>query len=159
MDVMDIYNHSPIWVQSILTSVKGISLKHKRYNDVYKIALEEYLNRDYSDYHQLLDYQWERADELIHYAFQNSPFYRKFYEGIDLKGVLAKRDLSLLPILEKEVVRENISEMYTISESEAYKSNTSGTTGKSICFGIQILITKDGWHILTLLKSDVVLSR
>lgn len=134
MDLMNIYNHSPIWMQNVLTSMKGNSLKHKRYNTVYKKALEEYLSRDYSDYQKLTDYQWERTEELIHYAFQNSPFYRKFYGGIDLKEVTARRDLSLLPILEKEVVRENISEMYTIPENEAFKSNTSGTTGKSICF-------------------------
>ena len=100
MDLMNIYNHSPIWMQNVLTSMKGNSLKHKRYNTVYKKALEEYLSRDYSDYQKLTDYQWERTEELIHYAFQNSPFYRKFYGGIDLKEVTARRDLSLLPILE-----------------------------------------------------------
>ena len=134
MDLMNIYNHSPIWLQNILTSVKGLSLKHIRYNKEYKEALEEYLSRDYSDYQKLLDYQWERIDELIHYAYQNSPFYKSFYDGIDLEEVIAKRDISFLPVLEKEVVRENITEMYTVPESEAFKSNTSGTTGKSICF-------------------------
>lgn len=134
MDGINIYNHSPIWVQNILTTVKGFSLKRKRYNKDYKKALKEYLERDYSDYRNLLDYQWERTEELVNYAYQNSPFYQEFYDGIDLKEVIKKRDITLLPVLEKEYVRENISKMYSIPEKEAFKSNTSGTTGKSICF-------------------------
>ena len=134
MNYMGLYNHSPIWIQNLLTTVKGLSLKKKRFNKDYKAALKEYLDRDYSNYQQLIDYQWTRTEELINYAYQHSSFYKKLYEGIDLKEVIKKRDITLLPVLEKETVRENISEMYTIPESEAFKSNTSGTSGKSICF-------------------------
>ena len=134
MELMDIYNHSPIWIQNILTTIKGYSLKRRRFSKEYKTALKEYLNRNYSDYQQLLDYQWIRTEELINYAYQNSSFYQKLYDGIDLKEVATKRDITMLPVLEKEIVRGNIIDIYTIPEKEAFKSNTSGTSGKSICF-------------------------
>ena len=97
MNYMIIYNHSPICIQNFLTTIKGLSLKRKRYNKEYESALKEFLERDYTNYQQLIDYQWSRTEELINYAYQHSPFYQRFYDGINLKEVIAKRDISLLP--------------------------------------------------------------
>lgn len=134
MDLMKIYNSSPIFFQNIMTTVQGLVFKRERFGDVYRKALGEYMSRDYSDRKALEDYQWERAGELIRYAVANSPFYQEFYKGIDIEQVIAKRDLSMLPVLEKEIVRSNISRMYTMLIAEGLVSNTSGTTGKSMRF-------------------------
>lgn len=134
MDLVKIYNASPIFFQNIMTTVQGMIFKHQRYRKEYHEALNEYMARDYSDRKVLEDYQWGRASELIRYAVANSPFYQEFYKGIDIEEVIAKRDLSLLPVLEKEIVRTNINKMYTMPFAEGIESNTSGTTGKSMKF-------------------------
>ncbi len=139
MDLMKIYNASPIFLQNIMTTCQGMVYRHQRFGKVYHAAVKEYLSRDYSDIKELEDYQWERAAELIRYAIAHSPFYQEYYKGIDVEQVIEKRDLTLLPILEKETVRANVNRIYTISPTNGIESNTSGTTGTSL----KILATKE----------------
>lgn len=139
MNLMTIYNHSPILIQNILTTVQGYRLKRVRYSKFYKTALDEYLKRNYSDLDALKEYQRERTAELLRFAVKNSPFYREFYSGIDVERAIREGDLSLLPILDKETVRSNSERIYAIAPKEGLFSDTSGTTGTSI----RILHTKE----------------
>lgn len=134
MNLMKIYNASPIFAQNIMTTAQGMVYKRQRFGKVYHKALKEYLERDYTDREAIEDYQWERVGELIRYAVANSPFYQEFYAGIDTDEVIASRDITKLPVLEKETVRKHIAELYTIPVKDAIESNTSGTTGKSMRF-------------------------
>lgn len=134
MNLLDVYNNSPIFLQNIFTSLQGMLYTKKRYSGEYNNALAEFQNRDYSNIETLQEYQNKRVKELVKYAFENSPFYREFYKGIDINSINTVEDLKKLPILEKDLVRINIDQFYTISQKDAEVSNTSGTTGKSIKF-------------------------
>lgn len=134
MNLMDIYNKSPIFLQNIFTSLQGLKNACNRYCGKYKCAMKEFNNLDYSNFEKLQQYQNERLKEFVEYAFKNSPFYREFYKDIDIAQVKTVEDLKKLPVLQKEVVRQNISSLYTISPKGAQVSNTSGTTGKSMKF-------------------------
>ena len=134
MSLLSIYNHSPIPVQNLMTTIKGLLFKKERFGKEYYESLSEFKERKYGDYNELLQYQWERTEELIRYALENSAFYKDFYKDIDVESVIKKREITLLPILDKETVRQNIKRMYTINDKEGIESNTSGTTGKSIRF-------------------------
>ncbi|MCQ2455367.1 MAG: phenylacetate--CoA ligase family protein [Clostridia bacterium] len=117
-----------------MTTVQGYIYKKERYGKAYKDALNEFNGRDYSDLNSLQNYQWERFSELLRFAVNNSPFYKDFYKDIDIEKVINSKDITLLPVLEKETVRQNIDKMYAIPLSDAVVSNTSGTTGKSMKF-------------------------
>src|SRR5699024_5325980 len=65
------------------------------------------------------------------YAKKNSDYYSVLLKEIQLP-LTDLNDLKLLPILEKEKLRENIDDIRTIEKSKAIKSNTGGTTGKSL---------------------------
>lgn len=134
MNSMDFYNKSPILIQNVLTTVKGYMLKKQRYGETYKLALKEYLSRDYADKDALTEYQWKRIEELVRFAQKNSSYYKSFYKSINIDDVIATRDISKLPLLEKESVRNHIEEMYAIPEADCIYANTSGTTGKSMRF-------------------------
>ncbi len=134
MNLMDIYCKSPIFLQNIFTSLKGYKNSSIRYTGQYDSALQEYQSFDYGNIEKLKEYQNQRVKELVSYAFAKSPFYKEFYKGIDIDSICTVEDLKKLPILEKELVRQNIDKLYAIPESEASVSNTSGTTGKSMKF-------------------------
>ena len=136
MNPMDIYNHMPICIQNVLTSVQGYKYKKQRYGNVYQTALKEYQNRDYSDNKELENYQWRRIEELVKFAISHSPFYKELYKDIDIDNVIAKRDIAALPLLNKEETRNHIEELYALPESECGYVNTSGTTGKSMRFRV-----------------------
>lgn len=134
MNLMDIYYKSPIFLQNIFTSLQGYKNSSVRYSKEYDAALKEFNLRDYSNFEELKEYQNSRVRELVKFAFENSLFYREFYKDIDIDSINTVEDLKKLPVLEKELVRENIDAFYTVLPQDAEVSNTSGTTGKSIKF-------------------------
>lgn len=134
IDLMSIYNKSPIFLQNLFTTLQGLQYKRERFGEVYRQELKELTSRDYSDAAFLAEYQKERLIELAHYAYANSPFYREFYADVDWETLDRTADITLLPILPKETVRQNIQRMYTVSEKEGVESNTSGTTGTTMRF-------------------------
>ena len=134
MGLMTIYNNSPIFLQNLMTTAQGWLYRLERYGREYREALAEYRNRDYTDGEALREYQWAKTEELIRHALANSEFYRDFYRNVDMEDALRRRDLSAFPVLEKELVRQNIGRMYTLPEQNGILSNTSGTTGKSMRF-------------------------
>ena len=134
MGLMTLYNRSPIFVQNMMTTAQGFLYRLERYGAPYRKALRAYRQTDYTDGHALAEAQWARAEELIRHALANSEFYREFYRDVDVETALKNRDLSAFPVLEKEIVRQNIERMYTLSPKDGVVSNTSGTTGKSMRF-------------------------
>lgn len=134
-----LYSLSPIWFQNLMVTGYGLKLYRTRYGSVYREALAEYLDRDYTDAKAQSEFQIKELKRLIEYAVSNSSFYREFYKDVDWKALQSIKDLEKLPILEKEAFRQNIQSIYTIPESEAKASFTGGTTGKAI----KVLFTKD----------------
>ena len=76
--------------------------------------------------------QQKKLQELLNYAVSNSKFYSKLYEGIDITSIKSADDLRILPIVDKELLRVNIEDVFTIPKSEAVIQHTGGTTGKSL---------------------------
>lgn len=134
MNLYAIYCHSPIFLQNLMTSVQGLIFRNERYGKIYRSSLKEFCNRDYTNAVALNEYQDEQIIKLIRHATRYSPFYRDFYRNVDVEGALKRHNISAFPILEKETVRQNISQMYTIPPQKGIVSNTSGTTGTSLCF-------------------------
>ncbi|MGI2327524.1 phenylacetate--CoA ligase family protein [Planococcus sp. YIM B11945] len=136
---MKIYNHSPIHIQNLLTSLAGYWITKSRYSRVYYAFLKELERMDFTNAAAEQKHQEVELQQLIRHAVQNSSFYQKFYKGIDIESIKTLEDLKKLPILEPETARQNIESMYTIRESAAVVSYTSGTSGTPLKF----LFTKE----------------
>lgn len=82
---------------------------------------------------QLLDYQINRLRALLKHAGQHVPYYRKLFRtlGFDPERVRQVADLRLLPLLDKEMVRENLSDFLAenISPRQMLYFTTGGSTG------------------------------
>ena len=137
-----VYNNCPIWLQNLLISLYGYKLYRQRYGKVYHEYIEELRNKDYSDLQSAEEYQNAELIKLVNYAVNNSPFYKEFYKGINISEIKTVDDLKLLPILEKETLRQNIEKIYTIKPEDGMKSFTGGTTGKSL----MVVYTKDDYQ-------------
>lgn len=134
MNLMKIYNRSPVFFQNVFTTLIGFKNRRERYSSDYREALEEYRTEIFETKEQAEKKQAELLREFVKFAFENSEFYKDFYKDIDLEKIRTVDDLKLLPVLEKEIVRQNIERMYTVSENDGIAVNTSGTTGKSMKF-------------------------
>lgn len=127
-----IYDHSPIFFQNIMVSVKGYCNNRVRYGKTY----EEYRKflREYDTWpiEKKLKHQQDELVSFVRFAYENSAFYREFYKDVDIDSIRTIGDLKKLPVLEKETLRQRIDDVIIKTDEPCWKSNTGGTTGKSL---------------------------
>jgi phenylacetate-CoA ligase len=128
----NIYDKSPIFFQNLMVTLSGYQRNMSRYGKVYKEYLEFLSDFDSWSLKRKLDFQLEELVEFIRYAVQNSKFYKELYEGIDIDSICSIEDLKKLPIVDKEMLRKNIDDVFTIPHKGSVEGHTGGTTGKSL---------------------------
>lgn len=134
-----VYNISPIFVQNIMVSTSGYQRNRRRYGHAYYDHLEFLVDFDTWPLDEKVEYQRQELLKFIAYAYKNSKFYHRLYRDVNISAIKCVEDLKVLPIVDKEMLRENITDVVTISQHGAVKSHTGGTTGKSLV----VLATKE----------------
>ena len=127
-----IYQYCPIVIQNFIITVYGLKLIRERYGFYYKKKLNYYLYIEENNIEQLKKNQLDELKSLILHAKEKSKFYSELYQDITIEDIKSLDSISKLPIVDKEVVRQNINDIYTISKKEAVTVFTGGTTGKSL---------------------------
>ncbi|GGA98263.1 phenylacetate--CoA ligase family protein [Macrococcus hajekii] len=117
------YDKSPIFLQNILISLKGLQIYKQRYNKTYWQEFEILKSTD--EY----DLQLKRLSNFLNYARDNSPYYASIIPEMNENNVLQK--FRELPILFKEDIRKNVGEIVTRNKS-LIEMSTSGSTGKKL---------------------------
>lgn len=83
-------------------------------------------------------FQFEQLRSLIRFAWEEIPFYRKYWEahGFDPSKFRQLGDMSLIPCIDKEIVRANCEDMVPESydRKRLVKITTGGTTGMPLTF-------------------------
>ena len=139
IDIKDmIYKASPIWLQNQLITLYGRKLARQRYSGIYYQEIERLRSRNVSDVNIQRDIQNHLFLEFLKYALEYSPFYKEFYRDVDISKVKSVDDIHLLPILDKETLRQNMERMYTTEEVPFTYAMTGGTTGKSLVVKVTI---------------------
>lgn len=141
--ITTVYKNSPVWFQNLIISGYGYLIYKKRYGRLYREKLTEFLSRDYTSLEFEKQRQFSEFVRFLDFTVQNSKFYKKLYSHIDLSKISSVDDISILPVVTKELLRANIDEVYTISEKEGIASYTGGTTGKAL----KVLFTKEDYQI------------
>ncbi len=134
----NIYSRAPIFFQNFMISGKGFLNYFERYGKDYKSS--------YKEIEKFEKYPIEKKKEIVNlklkqfvkYAVCNSKFYKELYKNIDIDQINSVGDLKMLPVVTKEMIRENIEDVKTIKRKGAVEGHTGGTTGKSLV----VLFTK-----------------
>lgn len=127
-----IYDLSPLLFQNLMATLSGYQRNRSRYGKTYweyRAFLEEF---DQWPAEKQLEYQRLELIKLLQYAVAYSAFYRELYKGIDINQIKTIDDLKLLPIVDKEMLRDQIGDVMTIPKKGAVIEHTGGTTGKSL---------------------------
>ncbi|WP_299252443.1 phenylacetate--CoA ligase family protein [uncultured Aquimarina sp.] len=132
-----IYEKSPHFIQNSIVSIYNILAYKKRYSGKYRHFIKHYLENRNLSTDQLKDVQAKKYSSFIKYAKKYSGYYTEILSEIKSPDVLS--NINQLPIINKETLRNNISDIYTIERSRGVISKTGGTTGKSL----EVLYTKD----------------
>lgn len=87
-------------------------------------------------------YNWAKRLEIVRYAYERTSFYRRLYDdaGIHPDDIKSEKDWSLLPVVTKQMLRENLETMKVDNGASPYfKKNallsaSGGSTGKPVKF-------------------------
>jgi phenylacetate-CoA ligase len=93
---------------------------------------------EYLSYQQILEIQNDKLKSLVKHAYESVPYYHKLFDGLGLKpeAVQNKDDLCKIPVLTKEIIRDNYDDMFSkaIDPKRFRKSSSGGSTGVPLQF-------------------------
>ncbi|MGR5130758.1 phenylacetate--CoA ligase family protein [Vibrio alfacsensis] len=120
-----IYQHSPIFIQNSLISLRASIRKLLRENKKQHVLLSEIENNDFSA-HALDLFRNKKLSKVLKNAIQNVPFYRSILTS-------KTAELENFPIISKLDVKENQTAFLSESHSNIVITGaTSGTTGSPL---------------------------
>jgi len=98
---------------------------------------------------QLLDLQNKKLRAMILHAYNNVPFYRRLFKQYNIRpeDIQEKKDLLKLPVLTKEDIKKNISDMLAknIPSSRIMSAYSSGSTGSPLKYYLDKGSYSAGW--------------
>ena len=107
--------------------------------------------------------QWAKLKNLLEYAYTNVPYYRRMFETLNMspKDIATPNDFRKLPILDKEKITDNLSDIVSSAydRRDLHKNSTGGSTGailrffsdrKEIPFVQALVLLNDQWAGLEL---------
>ncbi len=127
--ILKIYYRLPVFCQNIAISFYGLMLYIGRYTGEYRRYLMLFSRSKHDKLERELRIQNKRFLKLLHYAVEKSPFYREFYKDVPLQEIKSVKDIKKLPVLRKDILKENIDSIYTISTGKSQLFSTGGTSG------------------------------
>lgn len=130
-----IYAGMPVSLQNLVVSVKGWTLKRKRYGGKYHQHLNNLMRSQWFSAEEFRDMQLRELRKLIREAAENTVYYHKTL-GHLLGGLesLTLENIADLPLLEKSVLRTRTWD-FVNKERLRYgyvESHTSGTSGSPL---------------------------
>jgi len=111
--------------------------------------LKEFEQSQWWDRNRLRELQNEKLHALIKHAYQNVPYYHRIFNerGITDRDILTIEDLIKLPILTKEIIRNNFKDI-TATSFKRWKpllNATSGSTGEPFKYYIDMNVPSAAW--------------
>ena len=108
------------------------ALKHKNFLSYYNIAKRQ----EYASYKKLKQNQEKKLQKLIHFSYNNVPYYHRLLKNLGLKpdDIQSIEDLQKLPILTKEIIRNNQRDFIpnNLKEQKYVNQSTAGSTGEPL---------------------------
>lgn len=87
---------------------------------------------------EIRDLQWSRLKLLLDHACKNVPYYRRIFRdiGLDLGDLKRPEDLSALPLLRKQDIRNNLNDLIAenVDRRFLHPDETGGSTGQNLFF-------------------------
>jgi phenylacetate-CoA ligase len=93
---------------------------------------------EYLPYQQIQEIQNDKLRKLVKHAYDSVPYYHKLFDDLGLfpGDIQNKEDLVKIPILTKQIIRDNYDEMFStsIDPKRFRKSSSGGSTGTPLQF-------------------------
>lgn len=108
------------------------------YGSTVRSRLVEFRRYDYLSCDRIKDLQDKKLEKLILHCYKNVPYYTKLFDrlGIKPEDIKTRADLTKLPVLTKQIIRDNYDDLRStaIPASRLIKCSTGGSTGTPLQF-------------------------
>src|SRR5690606_12389388 len=118
-------------------SVENKKVKEERYGDTYAALMRELMSK--TNVERGEEARWNEFRRLLEHSIGQSPFYRKIYQGIELKAIQGIGDLPKLPLLDREAIQQHIHQMHAVEGAAAAGAHEIDREGVPLKF----LLTKE----------------
>lgn len=125
-----VYKILPDFLQNCMVYIYNKQAYKRRYGGEYRNFRKEKKQNRSLTLEELKAYQKNRYAQFIEFVIQNSDYYKKSIGNIEHAELI--ENISSLPIVNKEVLRNNIDAITVKTSVKLEKSKTGGTTGKSL---------------------------
>ena len=135
--IYKLYNLLPVLIQNLVCTAKGVVEKKTRFGGGFNEAYENLKRTEWYDENRISEFQLKETRSLLKYCHANVPYYTELFNRINLniENINSLKDLQKIPILTKELVRENFEKLKNPNfKGEIVHGHTSGSTGKSLQF-------------------------
>ncbi len=134
--LLHLYHRLPSPVQNFVASRHGARLMRLRYGEIFHRELPRFAERETWPADRWQKWQTEQLLAFLHQAVERVPYYRRLHARgeFPIEQVTTPDDLTCLPLLDKEPVREAPQDFLADDCDSAgmYAERTSGTTGKPL---------------------------
>ena len=158
-----IYLYLPTFCQNILCSLYGAQLKRKRYGNSYKTLELEVFEREKWIEQQFKTFTQKRLQAIVKHAAGTVPYYQRLFAEMNLKpqDIKGPDDLKALPIINKQIVQENLDDFNSDFKNQMQYSitHTSGTTGAGLIFPLTLKAEQEQWAVWWRYRSRFGLDR
>ena len=131
---MELYWRLPVRLQEAALSLYARRLEKVYYGAGYEEYKQWLMGWKRWSLSYVEEWKSQHLQKIINIAGQRVPYYRKSWKELDWESIRAETDLNILPLLEKQSIRQN--EKAFIADNQNFKSlwlqETSGTTGTSL---------------------------
>ena len=108
------------------------------YGSSVHTRLKEFRRYDSMTGEQLIAIQEAKLRKLVEHCYEHVPYYTKLFDRLGLKpeDIRTREDLQKLPILTKQIIRDNYQDLKSTDAptSRLVKSSTGGSTGTPLQF-------------------------
>ena len=123
---------------NILDSKLLLPVADKIYGSAVHTRLKEFRNYDSMSREETESLQSEKLRKLVRHCYENVPYYTKLFERLGLmpEDIQTRADLVKLPILTKQIIRDNYDDLIPrdMPSSRLIKCSTGGSTGMPLQF-------------------------
>lgn len=148
-----VYWRAPGFLKSLLVSWHVRRLDRERFGPAYEEVLRDIATRDCWSAQQFAEYQRRQLVAVVWHAAERVPYYREAWRsaGVDPASIRGPEDLPRLPILEKQVVRDDPTRLLdeTLDRRRLIVMHTSGTTGTPLELYRDVWLNSAPWAYIT----------
>ncbi len=134
----NLYFSLPYPLKSVLSSTYGLVQRNRRQGKAFSDCLAFLDRSQWLSNDELARLQLEQVRKFLAFCCHHSRFYADLFRkiGFDPSGLRAIEDLRRLPLLTKEVLRDNVGAIVpdTLKRLRPIWTHTSGTTGSGLKF-------------------------